>query len=211
MKHFVCFCGGTGSSPNTSLLSDQKGPVIYSSGPSVTQRGVCWEIIWRLASDTSKAAEWGEKRGGKKKKKRRREEKEERAMGLKKKRRRRSERPRGVEEWEREDADHRDGPYHVTACQLAFKNGAFERPSRAVARSMLWKCLLRRNKTSPITSASVSPWRWRPPKSAVGRAGPYRDHGSVSHIAPQRWINQQGWKVLKKKKLKKKKKQQRRR
>lgn len=29
MKHFVCFCLSTGSSSNTSLLSDQKGPAIF--------------------------------------------------------------------------------------------------------------------------------------------------------------------------------------
>ena len=29
MKHFVCFCLSTGFSPNTSLLSDQKGPAIF--------------------------------------------------------------------------------------------------------------------------------------------------------------------------------------
>lgn len=64
MKHFVCFCLDTGSSSNTSLLSDQKGLVIfdvYERGggleakevsssdiqlqSSVTQRSVCWEII----------------------------------------------------------------------------------------------------------------------------------------------------------------------
>lgn len=63
MKHFVCFCLSTGSSPNTSLLSDQKGLAIFdvvcgerkeaeevSSSDiqlqsSVIQRSVCWEII----------------------------------------------------------------------------------------------------------------------------------------------------------------------
>lgn len=63
MKHFVCFCLSTGSSPNTSLLSDQKGLAIFDVvyevrgeaeevspsdiqlQSSVTLRSVCWEII----------------------------------------------------------------------------------------------------------------------------------------------------------------------
>lgn len=64
MKHFVCFCLSTSSSPNTSLLSDQKGLAIFDVvcgvrgggaeevspsdiqlQSSVTQRSVCWEII----------------------------------------------------------------------------------------------------------------------------------------------------------------------
>lgn len=95
MKHFVCFCLSTGFFPNTSLLSEQKGPAIFdvvcerervregaerggggevSSSDiqlqsSVTQRSVCWEIIWHLVLDTSRR--WVEKErggGGKKKK-----------------------------------------------------------------------------------------------------------------------------------------------
>lgn len=68
MKHFVCFCLSTGSSSNTSLLSDQKGLAIFDVvcgvgggwgvgvaeevspsdiqlQSSVTHRSVCWEII----------------------------------------------------------------------------------------------------------------------------------------------------------------------
>lgn len=33
--------------------------------------------------------------------------------------------------------------YHVITCQHRFKNKAFERASRAIARSILWKCLPR--------------------------------------------------------------------
>lgn len=82
----VCFCLSTGSSPNTSLLSDQKAPVIFDVGcgegereevsssdiqlqSSVTRRNVCWEIIWQLGLHTSKRWEKeAEKKEGERKK-----------------------------------------------------------------------------------------------------------------------------------------------
>lgn len=39
MKHFVCFCVSTGSSPNTSLLSDQKG--LWYTAPVLCHTAQC--------------------------------------------------------------------------------------------------------------------------------------------------------------------------
>lgn len=61
----------------------------------------------------------------------------------------------GREWWQRERKKRRRGGggegrsiqypclYHVITCQHRFKNKAFERASRAIARSILWKCLPR--------------------------------------------------------------------
>lgn len=162
MKHFVCFCVSTGSSPNTSLLSDQKGLAIFdvvcgeSCGgggereaeevsssdiqlrSSVTQRSVCWEIIWHLVLDTSRR--WVEKEGRKKEAgEGGRRDRRQRVMGQRGKG---EERGRGKWECERERTQSIQKPrlHHVIACQHRFKNKAFERPSRATVWSMLWKC-----------------------------------------------------------------------
>lgn len=60
----------------------------------------------------------------------------------------------GREWWQRERKKRRRGGgggrsiqypclYHVITCQHRFKNKAFESASRAIARSILWKCLPR--------------------------------------------------------------------
>lgn len=111
---------------------------------SVTQRSVCWEIIWHLVLDTSRR--WVEKEGGKKRRRGGggRRDRRQRVMGQ---RGEGKERGRGKWECERE-SERRERTqsiqqprlHHVIACQHRFKNKAFERPSRATVWSMLWKC-----------------------------------------------------------------------
>lgn len=106
---------------------------------SVTQRSVCWEIIWHLVLDTSKR--WVEKEGGEKKRwgwwgwgvMGQRGEEEERDWG-------KWECEQESERRERTQSIQQPRLHHVIACQHRFKNKAFEKPSRAPVWSMLWQC-----------------------------------------------------------------------
>lgn len=149
MKHFVCFCVSTGSSPNTSLLSDQKG--LWYTAPVL-----CHTVQCLLGNNLTSCAQhiqaMSREEGGRRGKKKWRQEGErQRVMG------------------QRGEGEVRlggGGPqsiqqsclYHVIACQLRFRNEACERSSRATVQSMLWKCLPRRH-----WRASHSSTKYKPP------------------------------------------------
>lgn len=124
---------------------------------SVIQCNVCWEIIWHLVLNTSrrwvekKEGGGGEKSGGKREKGREWWDKEAR------------------EKWGREGGGaqsiQQSCLYHVIACQLRFKNEAFQRPSRATVQSMLWKCLPRCDWRASHSSTKYKP----PPPTWTGR------------------------------------------
>lgn len=140
MKHFVCFCVSTGSSPNTSLLSDQKG--LWYTAPVLCHTAQCL-LGNNLTSCARHIQAMCRGRGGREKKKRRWEGEREGREWWDKEAREKWEAERSGRERERTQSIQQSRLYHVIACQLRFKNKAFERPSRATVQSMLWKCLPR--------------------------------------------------------------------
>lgn len=117
---FGCFFF-SGSTNSFHTMSDQKGPRRTASVLSPLR--VCWEIIWHLG------AKWWLDGEGEKKAENDGSEKGKRDGGV------------GVGVGG-QSIQH-PCLYHVITCQHKFKNKAFERPSRATVRSILWKCLPR--------------------------------------------------------------------